>query len=315
MKLDVRNMSGAVVDSVEALDDVFDAPMNAALVHQVMVGQLANKRQGTAKVKTRSEVAGGGAKPRPQKYTGRSRQGSIRSPQWRGGGIVFGPTPRSYRQRTPKRMKRQAVKVVLSDKAREQNLVVVDDFTLDDGKTKRLMQALTALQVDSSALLVGDEMNANVVRAVRNIPKVRTLPVDLLNTVDLLNAGKVVMTVGAVRKAERIWGGDFVRIGRPAMVVEDAAGDDAVAVVDDVAGDGAVAVVVDDDAAGDDAVATVVEDAAGDDAVATVVEDAAGDDAAAAVVDDAAGDDAATAVVDDAAGDDAAETDAAEERV
>ena len=219
MKLDVRNMSGAVVDSVEVLDDVFDAPMNSALLHQVMVGQLANKRQGTAKVKTRSEVAGGGAKPRPQKYTGRARQGSIRSPQWRGGGVVFGPTPRSYRQRTPKRMKRQAIKMVLSDKAREQQLIVVDEFSLEDTKTKRMAQMLSALQVDSSALLVADVMNEDVVRAARNIPRVRTLPASLLNATDLLKVGKVVMTVDAVRKAEELWGGEYVRIKRQAAPV------------------------------------------------------------------------------------------------
>ncbi len=219
VKLDVRNMSGTVVDSVEVLDDVFDAPLNAALLHQVMVGQLANKRQGTAKVKTRSEVAGGGAKPRPQKYTGRARQGSIRSPQWRGGGVVFGPTPRSYRQRTPKRMKRQAIKIVLSDKAREEQLVVVDEFQLADGKTKQLVQALNALEVDSSVLLVGAEMDQAVVRAARNIPRVRTLPVELLNVVDVLNAKRVVMTVDAVRKAEELWGGYFVRIKREAAMV------------------------------------------------------------------------------------------------
>ena len=216
MKLDVRDMSGAVVDSVEVLDDVFDAPMNSALLHQVIVGQLANKRQGTAKVKTRSEVAGGGAKPRPQKYTGRARQGSIRSPQWRGGGVVFGPTPRSYRQRTPKRMKRQAIKMVLSDKARERQLVVLDELSISEAKTKQMAQALEALQVDSSALLVGDRMNEDVMRAARNIPKVRTLPVSLLNAVDLLNASKVVMTIDAVRKAEELWGGEFVRIKRQA---------------------------------------------------------------------------------------------------
>ena len=222
MKLDVRNMSGTVVDSVEVLDDVFDAPLNAALLHQVMVGQLANKRQGTAKVKTRSEVAGGGAKPRPQKYTGRARQGSIRSPQWRGGGVVFGPTPRSYRQRTPKRMKRHAIKIVLSDKAREQQLVVVDEFRLADGKTKQLVNALNALEVDSSVLLVGAEMDQAIVRAARNIPRVSTLPVEQLNVVDVLNAKRVVMTVDAVRKAEELWGGDFVRIKRqPAAVLAD----------------------------------------------------------------------------------------------
>ena len=222
MKLDVRNMSGAVVDSVEVLDDVFDAPMNAALLHQVMVGQLANKRQGTAKVKTRSEVAGGGAKPRPQKYTGRARQGSIRSPQWRGGGVVFGPTPRSYRQRTPKRMKRQAIRIVLSDKARGQQLVVVNELLLENAKTKNLVQALNALEVDSPMLLVGAEMDQAIVRAARNIPRVRTLPVEQLNAVDVLNAKRVVLTVDAVRKAEELWGGDFVRIKRqPAAVLED----------------------------------------------------------------------------------------------
>ena len=219
MKLDVRNISGAVVDSVEVLDDVFDAPMNSALVHQVMVGQLANKRQGTAKVKTRSEVAGGGAKPRPQKYTGRARQGSIRSPQWRGGGVVFGPTPRSYRQRTPKRMKRQAIKIVLSDKARGQQLIVLDSLEIAEAKTKRMAQVLSALEVNSSVLLVGETITDDVVRAVRNIPKARTLPVALLNAVDLLNANKVVMTVDAVRKAEEIWGGEYVRIKRETAAV------------------------------------------------------------------------------------------------
>ena len=217
MKLDVRNISGSVVDSVEVLDDVFDAPMNSALVHQVMVGQLANKRQGTAKVKTRSEVAGGGAKPRPQKYTGRARQGSIRSPQWRGGGVVFGPTPRSYRQRTPKRMKRQAIKIVLSAKARGQQLVVLDNLEIAEAKTKHMAQALSALEVNSSVLLVGETITDDVVRAARNIPRVRTLPVALLNAVDLLNANKVVMTLDAVRKAEEIWGGDYVRIKREAV--------------------------------------------------------------------------------------------------
>lgn len=222
MEIDVRNLSGSVVNSVEVLDDVFDAPMNAALLHQVMVGQLANKRQGTAKVKTRSEVAGGGAKPRPQKYTGRARQGSIRSPQWRGGGVVFGPTPRSYRQRTPKRMKRQAIKMVLSDKVREQQLVVVNELQLADAKTKQLVQALRALEVDSSVLLVGAEIDQAIVRAARNIPRVRTLPVEQLNVVDVLNAKRVVMTVDAVRKAEELWGGDFVRIKRePAAVIAD----------------------------------------------------------------------------------------------
>lgn len=221
MKLEVRNTRGSVLTSVDARDDVFAAPMNSALLHQVIVGQLANKRQGTAKVKSRSEVSGGGAKPRPQKHTGRARQGSIRAPQWRGGGVAFGPTPRSYKQRTPKRMKRDAIKIVLSDKARARNLIVLDDFALDAAKTKTIANILQALKVESSALLVSDDnAGTDIARAARNLPKVRAAPVSLLNALDLLNANKVVMTLDAVRKAEAIWGGKFNR--RPALAATDA---------------------------------------------------------------------------------------------
>lgn len=221
MKLEVRNTRGSVLTSVDARDDVFAAPMNSALLHQVIVGQLANKRQGTAKVKSRSEVSGGGAKPRPQKHTGRARQGSIRAPQWRGGGVAFGPTPRSYKQRTPKRMKRDAIKIVLSDKARARNLIVLDDFAMDAAKTKSIANILQALKVESSALLVSDDnAGTDIARAARNLPKVRAAPVSLLNALDLLNANKVVMTLDAVRKAEAIWGGKFAR--RPALAATDA---------------------------------------------------------------------------------------------
>ena len=223
MKLEVRNTRGSVVNSVEARDDVFAAPMNSALLHQVIVGQLANKRQGTAKVKSRSEVSGGGAKPRPQKHTGRARQGSIRAPQWRGGGVAFGPTPRSYKQRTPKRMTRDAIKIVLSDKARSRSLIVLDDLTLDAAKTKTIASILQALKVDSSALLVSDDgAGADIARAARNLPKVRAAPVSLINALDLLNANKVVMTLDAVRKAEAIWGGKFARRKQLALATADA---------------------------------------------------------------------------------------------
>ena len=232
MKLEVRNTRGSVLTSVDARDDVFAAPMNSALLHQVIVGQLANKRQGTAKVKSRSEVSGGGAKPRPQKHTGRARQGSIRAPQWRGGGVAFGPTPRSYKQRTPKRMKRDAIKIVLSDKARSRNLIVLDDFALDAAKTKNIANILQALKVESSALLVSDDnAGTDIARAARNLPKVRAAPVSLLNALDLLNANKVVMTLDAVRKAESIWGGKFARRPQPAVALADA--DDAPASEDE----------------------------------------------------------------------------------
>lgn len=211
MKLALHNTKGIIIGSVDVRDDVFDVPMNAPLVHQVMVGQLANRRQGTAKTKTRAEVAGGGAKPRPQKSTGRARQGSIRSPQWRGGGIVFGPIPRSYRQRTTKRMKRQSLKAILSDKVRENQLVVVENLELENAKTKDMAQFLQALDVNSSVLLVGDGAGPEILRAANNLPKVRITPSALLNTLSILNARKVVMTLDAVRNTEVNWGGPFVR--------------------------------------------------------------------------------------------------------
>lgn len=217
MDLQIRNITGEIVGDIEVRDDVFNVPFNAALVHQVMVGQLANKRQGTAKTKTRSEVSGGGAKPRPQKYTGRARQGSIRSPQWKGGGIVFGPIPRSYRQRTPKKVKRQSLIMVLSDKVREGQLIVLEDLAIQEAKTKEMTKVLTGLGITSSVLLVGDGAESDVLRAARNVPRLKMIPSDLLNTVDLLNARKVIMTVDAVRNAEKLWGGPLVR-GRSSVL-------------------------------------------------------------------------------------------------
>ncbi len=211
MRLKLRNIRGEVVGNVDVRDDVFGVPMNRPLVHQVMVGQLANARQGTSSTKTRSQVSGGGAKPRPQKYTGRARQGTIRAPQWKGGGTVFGPSPRSYRQRTPKRMKRQSLVTVLSDKVREHQLVVVDSLAIDEPKTKEIVKLLRALNASPSVLLVADGADELTLRCARNVPRLDMSPASLLNTVDLLKHQKVVMTLEAVRKAEEIWGGPFVR--------------------------------------------------------------------------------------------------------
>ncbi len=211
MKLRLHNSKGQVVGSVEVNDRVFGAPMNSALVHQVMVGQLANARQGTAKVKSRTEVSGGGAKPRPQKYTGRARQGSIRAPHWKGGGVVFGPTPRSYRHATPVRMRRKAMLSVLSDKAREDELVVVDELTPESPKTREMARVLAALGMRSSVLLVADGADDATLRSANNIPRVKLLPAALLNTRDLLNHRRIVMTLDAVRKAEELWGAPFTR--------------------------------------------------------------------------------------------------------
>ena len=211
MKLRLSDIAGKSLGHIDVLDDLFDAPANAALVHQVVVAQHANARQGTASTKTRAEISGGGRKPWRQKGTGRARQGSIRSPQWRGGGIVFGPSPRSYSQRTPKRMRRAALKASLSARARDGSLVVVDNLTFPEAKTKHLVAALASLNVDGSVLLVADGAEQEVLRSARNVPKLKMMPAFQLNTVDLLKHHKVVMTVEAVRNAERLWGGPFVR--------------------------------------------------------------------------------------------------------
>ena len=206
MNIEVKNIKGESVEEVEIRDDVFGVPMNSVLVHQVVVGQLANARQGTAKAKTRGEVSGGGRKPRPQKHTGASRQGSIRSPLWKGGGVTFGPSPRSYRQRTPKKMRRAAIRMTLSDKVREGNLIVLQDLSLESPKTKDFVAMMQALEVERSILLVGDGADYGSLRGGRNVKGVDMLPADLLNTVDVLNHRTLIMTLDAVRKVESLWG-------------------------------------------------------------------------------------------------------------
>ena len=210
MDIEVHNIKGEPIDEVEIRDDVFDVPMNAVLVHQVLVGQLANARQGTSQTKTRSNVSGGGRKPRPQKHTGQARQGSIRSPLWKGGGVAFGPSPRSYRQRTPKKMRRAAIRMVLSDKARDGNLIVLQDLILESPKTKEFVAMIQALGGRRSVLLVGDGADPEMLRAGRNVPEVDMLPADLLNTVDVLNHRTLIMTLDAVRRAESLWSTEAV---------------------------------------------------------------------------------------------------------
>ena len=210
MNIEVKNIKGESVEEIEIQDDVFGVPMNSALVHQVIVGQLANARQGTAKTKTRSEVSGGGRKPRPQKHTGSSRQGSIRSPLWKGGGVTFGPAPRSYRQRTPKKMRRAAIRITLSEKARAGSLIVLQDLALDSPKTKDFVAMMQALGAQRSVLLVGGGADYSSLRGGRNVPGVDMLPADLLNAVDVLNHRTLIMTIDAVRKAEALWGAPVV---------------------------------------------------------------------------------------------------------
>ena len=226
MKLNIRNKEGKESGQIDVRDDVFAVPQNSDLVHQVMVGHLANKRQGTAKTKTRSEVSGGGAKPRPQKHTGSSRQGSTRSPIWVGGGRAFGPSPRSYRKATPKKMRRLAMLSVLSDKVRRGNLVVLDNLDISDAKTKSVKTVLNSLGMEKTTLIVTNGPNENVIRSSKNLDRVKTLPVKVINTLDLMNNFNVVITEDAVRQVEEIWGGvykgksDFTPDSSVAEVIE-----------------------------------------------------------------------------------------------
>ncbi|MBI4298325.1 MAG: 50S ribosomal protein L4 [Chloroflexi bacterium] len=211
MELQVRNSQGEVVDSIEVMDSLFGVPLNSAVVYQVMVSQRANARQGTASTKTRSDVSGGGIKPRPQKHTGRSRQGSIRAPQWRGGGIAFGPHPRDYRRRIPRRMKHLALKVILSDKIRRDDLILLDSLSLERASTKQMAKVLANLQISSSALIVTEGPNQKIAKSISNLQRVKGFPVSVLNVLDLLNHHKLIITVPALRTAEEMWGKELVR--------------------------------------------------------------------------------------------------------
>ena len=205
MQLPVMNIMGEAVDTAEVSDAVFGVPLNGALVHQSLVMYELNKRQGTHSTKTRAQVSGGGRKPWPQKYTGRARQGSIRSPQWRHGGIAFGPHPRDHRRDLPKRMRRLALRCVLSEKVRLNKFVLVDNLSLDAPSTKKMTEILRHLGIASSALIVTSQPEENVVLSSRNLSKVWTLPVSLINSENLLKREMVVMTLDAVRKAEGLW--------------------------------------------------------------------------------------------------------------
>ena len=205
MEVDVRNTQGQVVEQAEISDLLFNAPIYEALVHQALVRQRANARQGTHSTKTRAEARGGGRKPWRQKYTGRSRQGSIRSPLWRHGGVAFGPKPRSYRQDIPVRMRRQALRSVLTSKLAEGDLIIIDSFGLEKPRTKDVITALQTLEVDAPALLVTAEPEENLIRSARNVQRVKTLPARYMNVGDLLAHRKLVITLDAIRSAEELW--------------------------------------------------------------------------------------------------------------
>lgn len=205
-KVSVLSQTGASVGEIELNDAIFGIEPNEAVLFDAVIAQRASLRQGNHKVKNRSEVAGGGRKPWRQKGTGRARQGSIRSPQWRGGGIVFGPTPRSYAYKLPKKVRRLALKSALSAKVVEQNFLVLDALTLDAPKTKDFAAILKALEINKKALFVTAELDENVALSARNIPGVTVLTASGINVLDLLGHDKVVFTKAAVEKVEEVLG-------------------------------------------------------------------------------------------------------------
>lgn len=202
-RVPVYNMAGEIVDNVDLNDKIFAAPIKEVAIHQAATRQMANLRQGTHATKTRAAVSGGGSKPWRQKGTGRARQGSTRAPQWRHGGIVFGPQPRSYRQSMPRKARRAAVRSLLTSKVTENRLRVLDQLALDEGKTKRVVALLKALQVEGKTLLTMGACDVNTVRASRNLPGVKTLPAANLNALDLLNYDHLILTREGIDVLER----------------------------------------------------------------------------------------------------------------
>lgn len=201
MKVDVLNMNGEKVRTIELPEEIFEAPVNVDLMHQAYVRQMANARLGTHKTKTRHEVSGGGRKPWRQKGTGRARTGSIRSAQWVGGGKIFTPRPRDYSKKMPRKMRRSAMRSALSVKASDQNIVLVDELTLPEIKTRNMATALNKLVGDQTALVIIPKKSASydvVMLSTRNLPTAKTLMVNYLNLRDLLSYDKIVMPVEAL---------------------------------------------------------------------------------------------------------------------
>lgn len=206
MQVSVYNVNGQVVKTVDLDEKIFAIKPNVPVMHQALVRQLANARLGTADTKTRGEVSGGAAKPWRQKGTGRARQGSIRSPLWKGGGVVFGPHPRKYTQLMPKKARRLALRSALASKAADGLLVVLDELRLAAPKTKEMAAVLDSLPVETSALIVLPERDEMVERAARNLPGVKVLPVNLLNVADLLGYKYLVMPESALPAISRLYG-------------------------------------------------------------------------------------------------------------
>ncbi|MCY0876116.1 MAG: 50S ribosomal protein L4 [Firmicutes bacterium] len=204
-KVPVYNMQGSAVGEIELSDAVWNATVHTASMFDVIQSQLASRRAGTHKVKGRSEVRGGGRKPWKQKGTGRARQGSIRSPQWVGGGVVHGPTPRSYAYQLPKKVRRLALRSALTSKVQEGTIVVLDNLSTPDVKTKHMVQALKALGIQKKALLVDADKDQNVYLSLRNLQGVTYSAADSLNVYDLVTCDRLVITTAGVARVEEVF--------------------------------------------------------------------------------------------------------------
>jgi large subunit ribosomal protein L4 len=205
-KVSVLSQTGSSVGDIELNEAIFGIKPNEAVLFEALVQQRASLRQGNHKVKTRAEVAGGGRKPWRQKGTGRARQGSIRSPQWRGGGIVFGPSQRSYSYKLPKKVRRLALLSALSTKVRDEEIIVLDGLTFDAPKTKEFTKVLTDLSIDKKALFVTADLDEAVALSARNIPGISVVTANGINVLDLVAHDKLVITKDAVQKIEEVLG-------------------------------------------------------------------------------------------------------------
>lgn len=204
-KVNLFNQAGEIISEVALNDAIFGITPNQQVIYDVVNAQLAALRQGTHKVKNRSEVRGGGKKPWRQKGTGRARQGSIRAPHWVGGGVSFAPKPRDYSYKVPKKVKRLAIKSALSSKVLNDEIIVLDELSLDEPKTKEMSKILSNIKAGKKALIVMDKKDMNVIKSARNIPNVQVVFVNTLNVYDILNFDSFIITKDAVRKVEEVY--------------------------------------------------------------------------------------------------------------
>jgi large subunit ribosomal protein L4 len=211
VRIDVYNQKGEKVSHIELNDSVFGVPFNEPVVHQALLRQLANRRLGTADTKTRGEVEKSTKKLYAQKHTGRARRGSAKTPLLKGGGTAFGPHPRSYRQDMPKKMRRLALKSILSTKAGNGELIVIDKFEIEKPKTKEIFDMLVALGVDTSVIIITSGVEKDVFMSARNIAGVKLLPLNSINVSDLLTYSKLIATSAAVKKMGELWGSKKVK--------------------------------------------------------------------------------------------------------